>query len=186
MSRIKIGVVVGSLRKDAFSGKIADVLAQLFPQEYEVTRIDISDLPVFDQDYDDTGKVPASWERLRKDVAAQDAFLFITPEHNRSFPAALKNVLDIASRPWGKNLWNGKPAAVVSTTPGRLGAFGANHHLRQVLSFLNMQTLQQPEQYVGDVAGMFDAKGNFIDEHQEKSFQGFIAAFTDLIGKFKA
>ncbi|AEC02755.1 NADPH-dependent FMN reductase [Parasphaerochaeta coccoides] len=185
MSKIKVGIVIGSLRKDSFSGKIANVLAKFFPQDYEVSRIDISNLPVFDQDYDDTGTVPASWERLRKDVAAQDAFLFVTPEHNRSFPAALKNVLDIASRPWGKNLWDGKPTAIVSVTPGRLGAFGANHHLRQVLAFLNMQTLQQPEAYVGDVAGMFDDKGAFIDAKTEKLLQRFVLTFTGLIGKIR-
>ncbi len=186
MGKIKIGVVTGSFRKDSFSGKIADVLSKLFSDNYEITHINISDLPVFSQDYDDVGNVPPSWDRLRKEVAAQDAYLFVTPEHNRSFPAALKNALDIASRPWGKNVWAGKPAAIVSVTPGRLGAFGANHHLRQVLAFLNMQTLQQPEAYVGDVGAMFDSTGAFIDDQEAESLRGFIAAFEDLIRKVRS
>jgi chromate reductase len=111
--------------------------------------------------------------------------LFVTPEYNRSMPGVLKNAIDIASRPYGKSAWNGKPAGVVSVSPGAIGGFGANHHLRQSLVFLNMPTLQQPEAYVGGAASHFDAEGNLAKEDTKVFLQKFLEAFADWIARLR-
>lgn len=115
-----------------------------------------------------------------------DAVLFVTPEYNRSVPAVLKNALDVGSRPYGASVWNGKPAAIISQSPGRLSGFGANHHLRQPLVFLNMPILQQPEAYIGNVADLLDENGTIKDERTVKFLQSFVDAFVDLIKKHQA
>jgi chromate reductase len=114
-----------------------------------------------------------------------DAVLFVTPEYNRSVPAVLKNALDVGSRPYGASVWNGKPAAIISQSPGQLSAFGANHHLRQSLVFLNMPTLQQPEAYIGNVANLLDDNAKVKDERTVKFLQTFVNAFVDLIKKHR-
>ena len=142
-----VAVIVGSLRKDSINGKVANALAELAPAGMKLSIVDIGHLSIYNQDsYENP---PVAWTEFRERIKASDAVLFVTPEHNRSVPAALKNALDIGSRPYGKNAWNGKPGAVVSASPGAIAGFGANHHLRQSLVFLNVPTMAQPEAYLG-------------------------------------
>lgn len=155
----KIGIIVGSLRKGSFTRSIANELKAQLPAGYEGEFMDISQLPLFNQDYEAEGAIPEIYTSFRKQIEACEAFIFATPEHNRSFSAAIKNALDVASRPYGQNKWSGKPAAIVSVSPGAIGGFGANHHLRQVLTFLNVQPVQQPEAYIGSVMSLLDEGG---------------------------
>ena len=183
MSAKKIGFIVGSLRKESLSRKVANAMATLFPSNYEVEFIDISDLPLFNEDLDVESNVPASWARLRRDIVAKDGFMFFTPEYNRSVSAVLKNSLDIASRPYGANQWDGKVAAVVSVSPGSLAGFGANHHLRQSLTFLNVLTLQQPEAYLGNTADFMAEDGTITNEGTLGFMQSIVDAFVTLTDK---
>ncbi|AZN42640.1 NADPH-dependent FMN reductase [Paenibacillus albus] len=179
----KVGVLVGSLRKESFSKKLAANVASLFPQGYEVEFVEIGNLALYNQDFDDEHNVPAEYTAFRNTMKDIEAVLFVTPEYNRSIPAVLKNALDIGSRPYGASVWNGKPAAIISQSPGRLSGYGANHHLRQPLVFLNMPILQQPEAYIGNVAEVLDEAGKIKDEGMVKSLQAFVNAFVDLIHK---
>ncbi|NLE20330.1 MAG: NAD(P)H-dependent oxidoreductase [Clostridiales bacterium] len=154
----KVGILVGSLRKGSFTRQVAKAASKLFPKDVEVTFLEIGHLPLFNQDYDDENRAPESYTAFRKEVAGLDGVLIATPEYNRSTTAVLKNALDVASRPWGKNQWDGKPAAIVSVSIGAIGGFGANHHLRQSLAFLNLQPVQQPEAYIGNVESLLDAE----------------------------
>jgi len=124
---------------------------------------------------------PAAWTAFRRRVRAADAVLFVTPEYNRSVPAPLKNALDVASRPYGQSAWEGKPGAIVSASPGAIGGFGANHHLRQSLVFLNVPAMQQPEAYIGGADKLFDAGGKLADDGTRKFLQGFMHAFAEWI-----
>lgn len=182
MSKKTIGIVVGSLRKESFNKSIANYVASLIPEEYEVKFIDISEVDMFNQDLEDNP--PASWTRLREEVKAADAYLFFTPEYNRSVPAVLKNVLDVASRPYGQNVWAHKPAGIVSVSMGGISGFGANHHLRQTLSFLDVYPMQQPEAYIGNVMGLLDEKGNLVNEDTKGFLKSYVDAFTAWIEKF--
>jgi len=177
-----IGIVLGSLRKNSFSGALANYISKNAPEGYQFKLINISDLPVYNQDYDEAS--PESYTRFRAEVKAVDAFLFITPEHNRSYPAAIKNALDVGSRPYGESVWNGKPGAVLSQSPGAIGGFGANHHLRQVLSFLNVYTLLQPEAYVGNIMASLNEQGEVANDSLEAFLNTFTNAFVEWIEKF--
>src|SRR5205085_6141001 len=136
-------------------------------------------LPLYDQDTD--ANPPSEWRELRQRVKAADAVLFITPEYNRSIPGVLKNALDGASRPYGQNAWNGKPAAVVSASPGAIGGFGANHHLRQSLVFLNVPAMPQPEAYLGGAGALFDANGALTNESTRDFLKKFMQSFAAWI-----
>lgn len=182
----KVGIIVGSLRKDSISKKIATNIAEYFPSGYEAEIVEIGNLPMYNQDYDDENNVPAEYTTFRNKIKEIDAVLFITPEYNRSVPAVLKNALDVGSRPYGASVWDGKPAAIISQSIGNLSGFGANHHLRQCLVFLNMPILQQPEAYIGDSANLFDETGKIKNEDTIKFLQSFVDAFVDLIKKYKA
>lgn len=182
MSKKTIGIIVGSLRKESFNKSIANYVDSLLPAEYEAKFIDISDVDMFNQDLEDNP--PVSWTRLREDVKAADAYLFFTPEYNRSVPAVLKNVLDVASRPYGQNVWSHKPAGIVSVSMGGIAAFGANHHLRQTLAFLDVYPLQQPEAYIGNVMGLLDDKGNLVNEDTKNFLKSYADAFTAWVEKF--
>src|SRR5690606_18870607 len=131
-----VAVIVGSLREGSLSRKAAHALARLAPAHLNLRIVEIGDLPLYDEDLDGEN-APAAWTRFREDVRAADAVLFVTPEYNRSVPGGLKNAIDVGSRPYGQAVWSGKPAAVMSTSMGALGAFGANHHLRQSLTFFD-------------------------------------------------
>jgi chromate reductase len=176
-----VAVIIGSLRKDSFTRKLVNAATKLAPTNLKFEIVDIGNLPVFNQD---TEAGDAAVKTFRDKIAAADAVLFATPEHNRSVPAALKNALDWASRPWGQSKWSGKPAAIISTSIGNIAGFGANHHLRQVLAFLNMPTLGQPEAYVAFSDKAVDDKGEIVAASKE-FFTGFFAAFAAWIDKTK-
>lgn len=181
----KVAILLGSLRKDSFSEKIAMNVADLFPEGYETEVIEIGNLALYNQDYDDDNNAPDEYRIFRNKMKEMDAVLFITPEYNRSVPAVLKNALDVGSRPYGASVWDGKPAAIISQSPGNLSAFGANHHLRQSLVFLNMPILQQPEAYIGNVAELFEEDGRFKNSGTIKFMYSFVNAFVGLIVKYK-
>ncbi|MBV8471950.1 MAG: NAD(P)H-dependent oxidoreductase [Hyphomicrobiales bacterium] len=177
-----VAVFVGSLRKGAFSRMTAQALSAVAPPELKLQIVEIGQLPLYNPDDDGAAPHPA-WAAFRARVKAADAVLFVTPEYNRSVPAALKNALDVASRPYGQNAWNGKPGAVVSTSPGAIGGFGANHHLRQSLVFLNVPAMQQPEAYIGAVATAFAEDGTLTSESVRKFLSDFMTAFAAWIEK---
>ena len=179
-SNYQVAVFVGSLRKESFNRKIALALAELAPASLKLEILEIGQLPFYNQD-DDEGQPPAAWTEFWARVKAADAVLFVTPEYNRSVPAVLKNALDVGSRPYGQSVWDGKPGAVVSVSPGAIGGFGANHHLRQSLVFLNMPALPQPEAYVGAADKLFDAEGTLTNDGTRKFLGTVMAAFEKWI-----
>ena len=174
-----VAVFVGSLRKESLNRKLASALAEVAPAELKLSITEIGQLPLYNQD--DDANPPAAWTRFRERVKAADAVLFVTPEYNRSVPAVLKNALDVASRPYGQNAWRGKPGAVISASPGALGAFGANHHLRQSLVFLDVPVMAQPEAYIGGADKLFDASGKLTNDGTRKFLQTFMQAFAAWI-----
>nr|WP_313014783.1 NAD(P)H-dependent oxidoreductase [Brucella intermedia] len=180
MTTFSVAVFVGSLRKGSFNRKIANVLIGLAPENLKLEIVEIGDLPLYNPDLDE-GTPPATWTTFRDKVRGFDAVLFVTPEYNRSVPGALKNALDVGSRPYGQSVWSGKPGAVISVSPGALGAFGANHHLRQSLVFLDVPTLQQPEAYIGNVGDLLDENGKPASQETEKFLSGFLTRFADWI-----
>jgi len=181
-----IAVLVGSLRKGSFTKRVAQALIKLSPGGLKYEIVEIGGLPLFNQDLDDEAAPPAAWTAFREKILSVDAVLFVTPEYNRSVPAPLKNAIDVGSRPYGKSVWNGKPAAVVSVSPGAVGGFGANHHLRQSLVFLNMPTLQQPEAYLGNAAKMIADDFTVVAEPTREFLRGFMTAFEKWIAKIVA
>ena len=186
MSSIRhVAVLVGSLRKAAFTRVLAEALSRIAPSTLNLSIIEIGDLPLYNPDLDE-GAPPAAWTRFRGEMKSADAVLFVTPEYNRSVPAGLKNALDVGSRPYGASIWSGKPGAVISLTPGTLGAFGANHHLRQSLVFLDVPALQQPEAYLGGAGTMFDADGAFADPKTEAFMRHYLEAFAAWIERLAA
>ena len=179
-----VAVLVGSLRKDSFNRKMARALVALAPG-LQMEIVEIGDLPLYNQDVEDASPKPAAWLAFRDRIRAADAVLFVTPEYNRSVPGSLKNAIDVGSRPYGQSVWSGKPAGVVSVSPGALGAFGANHHLRQSLVFLDMHPLQQPEMYIGGAASLFDQDGRIAVDTTRQLAERFIQAFEQWIEKMK-
>jgi chromate reductase len=186
MKQKRIVVLVGSLRKESFNRKMANVLKTIASESMKLEIIEIGRLPLYDQDYDDEGKPPSAWTEFRKYVKSFDAVLFVTPEYNRSVPGVLKNALDVGSRPYGQSVWGGKPGAVISVSPGAIGGFGANHHLRQSLVFLDVATMQQPEAYIGGAAQLFDSNGNITNETTHEFLKKFMVAFTAWVAKNSA
>ena len=177
---IDVVVVVGSLRKDSINRKVANALIEVAPPELDLSIAEIGQLPLYNQDADND-HAPAEWTAFRQRIKAAGAVLFVTPEYNRSVPGALKNAIDVASRPYGKNNWSGKPGAVVSASPGGIGGFGANHHLRQSLVFLNVPAMQQPEAYIGGADKLFDENAKLVNDGTRKFLQGFLVAFSAWI-----
>ncbi|MTD38968.1 NADPH-dependent FMN reductase [Erwinia sp. CPCC 100877] len=159
----KIGFFVGSLRKGSYNRAVAEAMAKLFPAELETEFVDLSQLEMYNQDLDDEGKPTVAWSAFRNQVQELDGVVFVTPEYNRSVPALLKNALDVGSRPYGESVWDGKPGLVVTVSPGAVGGFGANHHLRQSLVFLNVPTLQQPEAYIGNITNLLNEDGTVVE-----------------------
>lgn len=176
-----VAVVVGSLRKDSVTRKVARAIEALAPSHLKFEEVPIGDLPLYNQDCE--GDPPAAYVAFRERIRAADAVLFATPEYNRSVPGGLKNAIDVGSRPYGQSSWNAKPAAVVSVSPGAIGAFGANHHLRQSLVFLNMPVLQQPEAYVGNAFSLFNETGELTNEATAEFLRSFAETFSDWIEK---
>lgn len=178
---LKIGIMVGSLRKGSFNRLVAQTFEKLLPREVESVWIEVGDLPLYNEDLD-TDNPPLAWQNLRQAVQSVDGVMFFTPEYNRSVPAALKNAIDVGSRPMGQNVWDGKPALVVTVSPGGIGGFGANHHLRQSLTFVNMPVLQQPEAYIGNITQHMD--GDQIDEATQKFFKQIVGAYLTFLQRF--
>lgn len=180
----KIGIVVGSLRKESFSKKIANNVATLFPDGYETEFLEIGNLQLYNEEYD--GNSPAEYTTFRDKIKGMDAILFVTPEYNRSVPGVLKNALDVGSRPYGESVWDGKPAGIISQSISNLSGFGANHHLRQSLTFLNMPVVQQPEVYLANSPDLLDENGKINNEGTIEFLQSFIDTFIGLIQKHQA
>jgi chromate reductase len=176
----KIAVLVGSLRKESFNRKVAKEIMKNSPKSLEMEIIDISQLPIYNQDDDEGSSVPVAWTKFRDQIKKFDAVLFVTPEYNRSMPAVLKNAIDVGSRPYGKSVWDGKPAAIISVSPGAIGGFGANHHLRQSLVFLNMPCMQMPEAYIGNVSNVIDKEG-VINPSTVEFLGKFIGSFEKWV-----
>ena len=177
-----VAVLVGSLRKASFNLMAAHALVKLAPAGLAPGIVAIGQLPLYNQDLDDGP--PPEWTEFRDRIRATDAVLFVTPEYNRSVPGVLKNALDVGSRPYGRSAWNGKPAAVMSVSPGAIGGFGANHHLRQSFVFLNMPAMAQPEAYIGHAATLFDANGEIANDGTREFFESFMTAFAAWIDRF--
>ena len=180
MSEKNVAVIVGSLRRASFSRRMAQALIELAPEAVRAEIIEIGDLALYNEDLDREGP-PSSWISFRDAVRPRDGVLFVTPEYNRSTPGVLKNALDVGSRPYGKSVWAKKPCAIVSVSPGALGGFGANHHLRQSLVFLDMPALQQPEAYIGGVAKLFAEDGAIASEGTVSFLTEFMRAFAGWV-----
>lgn len=158
MSQYQIAILVGSLRKDSFNRKLASAIAKLAPPEFSFKQLEIGDLPLYNQD--DDSQPAASVSRLKADISASQGVLFITPEYNRSISGVLKNAIDHASRPYGESAWTGKPAGVIGVSIGAIGTAMAQQHLRNILAYLNMPTLGQPEAFIHAKDDLFDAAGD--------------------------
>ena len=175
-----VAVLVGSLRKESFSRKTANAMRSLAPPSLSLEIVEIGDLPLYNQDLD-TDSPPTGWAAFRGRVGCAQAVIFVTPEYNRSVPGLLKNAIDVGSRPYGKSVWSGKPCAVVSVSPGALGAFGANHHIRQSFVFLDMPAMQQPEAYVGAADKLFGADGKLNNEGTAAFLKKYAETFAAWI-----
>lgn len=181
----RVAVLVGSLRKESFTKKVAKNVMDLFPAEVDTEIIPIGDLALYNQDFDDENTPPQTWVDFRESVKRCDAVLFVTPEYNRSVPGVLKNAMDVGSRPMTDSVWKGKPAGVISNSPKNLSGFGANHHLRQSLVFFDMAVVQQPEVYLANVATLLDENGKINNEGTIQFLQTFVNKFVDLIKKYE-
>ncbi len=176
-----VAVIVGSLRKGSLNRKLALALQGIAPEGLKLEIVEIGQLPHYNQD--DDANPPAATVAFKQKIAGVDAVLFVTPEYNRSVPGVLKNAIDVGSRPYGKSAWSGKPTAVISLSPGAIGAFGANHHLRQSLVFLDMPAMAQPEAYIGGAGDLFDDAGGLKKPETKTFLDKFLAAFAQWIEK---
>lgn len=174
-----VAVLVGSIRANGYSRQLAHALMRLAPERLSLKPVAIDRLPLYNQDLE--AAPPEPWVVFRQALRASSAVLFVTPEYNRSVPGPLKNAIDVGSRPFGQSVFGGKPAAVVSQSPGSMGGFGANHAIRQSLVFLNMPTLQQPEAYISNIAALFDQNGTLTNDGTRDFLTAFMRAFADWI-----
>ena len=181
---LNVAVIVGSLRAGSFTRRVAKATVALSPGGAAYEFLEIGELPLYNQDLDAPGRVPAAWSAFRDRLRPFSAVLFATPEYNRSVPAPLKNAIDVGSRPYGQSAWDGKPAAILSVSPGAIGGFGANHHLRQSLVFLNMPALQQPEAYIGQAADLVADDYSVKVEVTRAFLAKFVAAFEAFAARF--
>ncbi len=182
MPQKKIAVLVGSLRKESINLKVARAVEKLATAELKFDYIRIDDLPLYTQEFDD--RYPPVCQRLKDAIKAADAILFVTPEYNRSIPGVLKNAIDIASRPWGTNSFAGKPGAVIGASIGAAGTSMSQQHLRNVMSYLDIATLPQPEMFIHFKDGMIDAAGNITSEATQKFLQGFVDSYIAWVKRF--
>lgn len=179
-----VAVLVGSLRKESLNRKLANALIAITPQQLQLRIAEIGNLPLYNQDIE--ADPPQPWRDFKQQIQDADAILFITPEYNRSVPGVLKNAIDIASRPYGQSAWSGKPGAVISVSPGAIGGFGANHHLRQSLVFLNVPVMQQPEAYIGNAGNLFNDQGDITNDSTREFMEKFLQAFASWIDRNSA
>ena len=184
MRKYQIAVVVGSLRRDSINRKLADAVTRLAPAELSFSRVEIGDLPLYDQDAD--AKQAASVMRLKSEISAAQGLLFVTPEYNRSIPGVLKNAIDSASRPYGQNAWAGKPAGILSASIGAIGGAMAQQHLRNVLVFLDVSTMAAPEAFIHIKDGFFDETGNIANADTKKFLQGWMDRYVSWVMKHTA
>ena len=180
MSQTQIAVIVGSLRRDSFNRKLATAIAKLGPADFSFNQVQIGDLPLYNQDDDANQAEPV--KRLKAGIAAAQGLLFVTPEYNRSMPGVLKNALDHASRPYGQSVWAGKPAGVLGVSVGAIGTAMAQQHLRNVLAYLDVPTLGQPEAFVHAKEGLFDANGD-IGPDSRNFLQGWMDRYVAWVKK---
>jgi chromate reductase len=178
MAGYDVALLVGSLRKDSLNRRMANVLKTLAPESIGLDFVEIGALPFYNQDLE--ANVPAQWAAFRDRMRRAEAVLFVTPEYNRSVPGVLKNALDVGSRPYGSSVWNRKPAAIVSVSPGAIGGFGANHHLRQSLVFLNMPAMQQPEAYLGGADKLFEGE-QLVNASTRQFLSTYLQAFATWV-----
>ncbi|HEY0231994.1 MAG TPA: NAD(P)H-dependent oxidoreductase [Dokdonella sp.] len=172
-----IAVIVGSLRKASWNRKLAHALIALAPSALKLEIVEIGALPLYNPDEEEAA-LPAAYATFRERMRSVDGVIFVTPEYNRSVPAPLKNAIDVGSRPYGKSIWSGRPAAVVSASPGALGAFGANQHLRQSFVFLDMPVMQQPEAYIGGIDKLFDEAGTLASDSTRGFIEKYLQAYA--------
>ena len=177
-----IAVFVGSLRKASLNRKMAHALAELAPDSLKLEIVEIGGLALFNDD-DEGPDAPGSWVQLRDRVRRADGVLFVSPEYNRSVPGVLKNAIDVGSRPYGQSAWDGKPGGVISVSPGAIGGFGANHHLRQTLVFVNVLPLQQPEAYIGGAGKLFDDAGKLANDATREFLVKYMQAYAAWVEK---
>lgn len=182
MAKKRIAVLVGSLRKESYNRKMANALVELAPESLQLEILELADLQMYNQDLDDSP--PRSWTDFRSRLREYDGVLFITPEYNRSIPSVLANAIDVGSRPYGKSAWEGKPGAVVSVSLGAIGGFGANHHLRQSLVYLNVPTMPQPEAYIGNAATLFDNLGKLTNDSTAQYMKKFMQSYAKWVENF--
>jgi chromate reductase, NAD(P)H dehydrogenase (quinone) len=174
--QIQAAIIVGSLRKESFNRMVAKALIAVAPKSVILEILEIGQLPMYNQDLDESP--PKEWTEFRQHLKKYDAVIFITPEYNRSVPGVLKNAIDVGSRPYGQNAFDGKPGAVISVSVGALGGFGANHHLRQSLVFLNVPTMPQPEAYIGEAAKLFETNGTLNNDSSREFLKKFMTTFV--------
>jgi chromate reductase len=183
MTPYQIAVIVGSLRRDSFNRKLALAITKLAPQDFSFKHVQIGDLPLYNQD--DDANQAESVKRLKADISASHGLLFVTPEYNRSMPGVLKNAIDHASRPYGQNAWAGKPAGVLGVSVGAVGTAVAQQHLRNVLAYLDVPTLGQPEAFIQAKDGLFDEAGD-IGQDSRKFLQGWMDLYVVWVKKHSA
>lgn len=183
MENKKIAVIVGSLRRESINKKIARNLALIAPEGLLLETVDISRLAMYNQDFDDDGNVPEAYVSFREKMKGMDAVIFVTPEYNRSVPAVIKNAIDVGSRPMENSVWNNKPALIISASPGAMGGFGANHHLRQALVVLNVPVMPS-ELYLSKVTDSFEDDGKTLNERTKGFLGNALASFGKWIERF--
>lgn len=181
MRKPQVAVIVGSIRRESLNGKLAKALARIGADRCDFVPVRIDELPLFNQDHESAP--PAAVAQLKDVVKGADALLFVTPEHNRSIPAALKNAIDWGSRPYGQGVWARKPAAITGTSAGSLGTYSAQHHLRHILTVLGVVVMGQPETYVVFKPGMIGDDGSVNDDSTTNHLQSFMDRFTDWIAR---
>lgn len=178
--KFEVAILLGSLRKESYSRKLGKAFIALAPNNLSLNFIEIGDLPLYNEDLE-TDTPPSTWTEFRNKLKKVDAVMFITPEYNRSIPAVIKNAIDVGSRPYGKGVWNGKPAAVISISQGAIGGFGANQQLRQALIFGDMPTMQQPEAYIGNIQNLLTEDGKPANESTAAFFKTILESFEKWI-----
>lgn len=178
----KIAVIVGSLRKESYNRKIANELTRLAEGNLDLEIVEIGNLPLYNEDLDDNP--PQEWTEFREKIKDSAGILIISPEYNRTIPGALKNAVDVGSRPYGSSVWPGKPGAVITSSVSPLGGLAANHHIRQAFVFIDVTLMQQPEAYIGNASKIFKEDGKTFVDETEKIMQKFVDSFTDWVNKF--
>lgn len=180
---MKIGILVGSLRKESYTKKLVKAIISHLPEDWDMEFLQIGDLPLYNEEFDE-GNPPEEYVRFRNEAKACDAYIFATPEYNRSVPAVIKNAFDVGSRPQGDIVWVKKPAAIFSASPGQIGGFAANQHLRQSMSMFPLALMKLPEVYVSRVADIMDEEGNITNDDTREFLQSIAESFEKHVNTF--